>query len=240
MERHSMRLRNLSGKEVVARDQAVRLGTVGDILFSPRDGHIGAVMLETAGGLGALVGQHKAIPGDAIEAVGPDAVMVRDRSSVLDSADRLERQGLVSAGEIKGYEVITDQGKRLGAVKDLEFDPDRGRVTGYVVGPAGARTGLGLGREETKGQELTIPLGEDVVVGRNLVTVPSRLAGGTGGPTTEGRQAGYGDEEREPAKRDVTRETTTPGYEEPSSRRTYGPDERHLRGEGFSEGDEPR
>ncbi len=89
---------------------------MGDILFSPRDGRMGGIVLEMMGGLGGLVGQRKAIPGSAIEAVGPDAIVVSNSDDVVENADRLSRGGLVSSKCIEGYDVITDQG----------LTPDRG------------------------------------------------------------------------------------------------------------------
>ena len=94
---------------------------------------------------------------------------------------------------MEGYEVITDEGKRLGYVKDLEFDQDQRRVVSYIVGPGGGRGGLGLGREvPPQGPEVMIPLSEEAVVGRDLITVPARLVQAPAGTSTEERPTDRG------------------------------------------------
>jgi uncharacterized protein YrrD len=191
-ERDEVRLHEISGRNAIARAEAAKIGAVSDILFSPTDGRIGFVTLETAGGLGGLLGRVHAVPGDAIMAIGRDAVIVRDRASLIENADQIDRQGLVSAGDVKGFTVVSDAGERVGQVKDFIVSLSRQRIIAYVVG--GSRGGpFGLGTSQRGSEdERVIPLQPDVVIGSELITIPSALLregsrGTTGDERTSGR-----------------------------------------------------
>lgn len=178
MSSPTLRLHDLAGRDVIARLESQKVGTVSDILFSPHDGRIGAVLVESMGGLGGLVRQRSAVPGDAVLAVGPDAVIIRDRASVIEDVGHVDRAGLVSALEVKGRSVVTDEGVRVGKVHDFQMDVDDGRVTSYLVSPEPQRgpldLGLGGGEERYK-REFSVPVRRDVTVGADLITVPAAL-----------------------------------------------------------------
>lgn len=199
MQRQTVRLHDLSGKDVVARAQSAKVGTVADVLFSPSDGSIGYVFIEAGGGgFGGLGGRREAVPGSNLHAVGPDALVIEDSSSIIDDVERIDRTGYISAGEVKGRNVITDDGERLGTINDFVLDPSQGRVVGYVVG-AGRGGGFGLGGEPRREGERIISVQRNVTVGPDFITVPAQdlregrldvssggQAGGrgTGGPST--------------------------------------------------------
>ncbi|MEU3841154.1 PRC-barrel domain-containing protein [Streptomyces sp. NPDC028635] len=64
-----------------------------------------------------------AVSWSAVEAVGPDAVIVRSRMA----ADRTAPD-VPAHHEVVGRRVLTDQGSEHGTVKDVAYDPDSGRV----------------------------------------------------------------------------------------------------------------
>jgi len=174
MQRRNLRLHDLAGRDVVARAESAKVGTVSDILFAPADGRIGGVLIETAGGFAGLGGKRRAVAGSDVLAIGPDAIVIRDRASIIEDESRLNRRGLVSAKDLKGRSVITDQGKRLGQINDFNFDAETPRVTDYIVGPERGGFGLGLSQERRQ-PESVIPVQADVTVGEHLVTVPAAL-----------------------------------------------------------------
>ncbi len=194
MSSRVVRLHDIAGRDVIARAESAKVGTVADVLFSPRDGRIAVILLETMGGLGSLVKQRKAVPADALLAVGPDAVMIRDRAAVLAEAESPERAGTVSALDLKGRMVVTDAGERVGKVTDFNFDVEAKRVTGYVVGPEERERGpLRLGpseRPEQRAGERVVPVRPDVIVGQDLITIPAALTREPAAPTGEGEAAG--------------------------------------------------
>lgn len=65
----------------------------------------------------------EAIAWSAVEAVGPDAVIVRSRVAAERAAADVPPHH-----EVAGRRVLTDQGTEHGTVKDVAFDPDSGRV----------------------------------------------------------------------------------------------------------------
>ncbi|MFF9813230.1 PRC-barrel domain-containing protein [Streptomyces sp. NPDC014006] len=64
-----------------------------------------------------------AVSWSAVEAVGPDAVIVRSRMAAGRTAPDVPEHH-----EVVGRRVLTDQGTEHGTVKDVAFDPDSGRV----------------------------------------------------------------------------------------------------------------
>jgi sporulation protein YlmC with PRC-barrel domain len=190
MDTDTVRLHEMSGRSIIARAESTKIGALSDILFSPEDGTIYYLMVETAGGLGGLMGRQNAVAGEAILALGKDAIMIRDQASIVQQADQIDRAGLVSAGDLRGLAVITDGGARVGEVKDFLIDTYGRRVLGYVVG--GARGGpFGLGADPRAGEgERIVPVQRDVTIGSELVTIPSTVLRGDRTGTVEGETTG--------------------------------------------------
>ncbi len=226
MSSHVVRLHEIAGRDVIARAESAKVGTVADILFSPRDGNVAVILLETMGGLGGLVRQRRAVPADALLAVGPDAVIIRDRAAVLAEAESPGHAGTVSALDLKGRAVVTDAGTRVGKVKDLDFDIEAKRVSGYIVGPAERERGpLGLGPSEQPEQpagEWVVPVRPDVIVGQDLITMPAALARERAATAGKGEVAG----EPGPAPAEAPRGPEGRPEEGPRGQGFAGPSER--------------
>lgn|GEM_PF-5413398 len=187
-----LRFASLKGRSVIARAESVRVGEVEDILFSPQDGRIGAILVNTegiGGRLRGMLGQAgSAVRGEAIEAVGPDAIMCRDRYSVVD-AERIDRQQLLSAQALKGRAVITDTGQRLGKLGDVVVNTDTRRVEAYTIVPQRESAPSGPNAPSAPHEEVLVPVGPEARVGKDLVTVPSRSVGrNEGEPPRESAQ----------------------------------------------------
>lgn len=103
-------------------------GRVADLLFSGRGERV----------IGLLLGEgtwwrRRLIPYEEVAAIGPAAVMLR-RPVVLRTPDgpRLRRLRRRCAAPL-GLRVLSRDGRDLGIVDDIYFDPVGGAVVGYLV-----------------------------------------------------------------------------------------------------------
>lgn len=104
------------------------IGRVHDLIFSDRGDHVIGLLLAGGGWGGSRL-----VPYEEVGAIGPAAVMLR-RPVVLraDDGRRLARLRRAHA-EVIGLRVLTRDGRDLGMVADVCFDPANGHVQGYVV-----------------------------------------------------------------------------------------------------------
>ncbi|MFF9275736.1 PRC-barrel domain-containing protein [Streptomyces griseosporeus] len=105
------------GLSVFTAVEAEPLGRVEALTIDPRTSAV--AVLRLSGGHGRV----DAIAWDAVEAVGPDAVIVRSRTAAeAGPADAPVHH------EALGSRVLTDGGVEHGTVTDVSFDPSSGRV----------------------------------------------------------------------------------------------------------------
>lgn len=115
-----VRLSALRGRQVVTEAGAAEL-QVRDVALADDGRTVARVLLSRP----ALLSSREAgsIPIDAVEQIGPDAVVVRDEDPSPDDGDA-ERSGM----GVVGKAVITDEGVELGSVLDLVLRTYRGKV----------------------------------------------------------------------------------------------------------------
>ncbi len=70
---------------------------------------------------------------ERVASFGADAVMVQDAGAVRDTEGPFEQRVADGEGEMVGKRTLTDRGDELGAVDDVEFDPDDGRLESLEV-----------------------------------------------------------------------------------------------------------
>jgi sporulation protein YlmC with PRC-barrel domain len=105
------------GLPVITADDATSLGKVADLSIDARRAVIAAVRLSGASG------SAEALPWSAVEAVGPDAVIISSRLT----ADQ-EGAQVPAHQQALGSQVLTEHGVEHGTVKDIAFDPASGRI----------------------------------------------------------------------------------------------------------------
>lgn len=159
------------GKEIVEKPvisvvDGVRLGVVKDLYL---DHSLTRVEGLHMGSEGLLKRVANFIPTDALVVLGVDAVLVKSGEVVL-AGDEDERwQGWLRREKLKGREVTTPGGTRIGRVGDVLVDPV-GQVTGfelsrvYVEGPVSEHQSL------TRGAVLD-PGGDEEPMKANLADV---------------------------------------------------------------------
>ncbi len=159
----------------IAKRPVVTLGgddiaQVKDIVYAAAGGSVGGF---TLAGRGLLAGPLKrALSWSSVEALGADAVMVKDESA-LDSVQQVLDASASSGGtggDVLGSRVLTDAGTDLGKVVDVILEVGGGRdapcdVVGYEIE---ASESLGEG-----GSRLLIPLPDTISVSGEHLMVPA-------------------------------------------------------------------
>jgi sporulation protein YlmC with PRC-barrel domain len=133
-----MNLSDLAGRPVLDLTTATNVGKVADFVIDPVTRRIVGFQLANVKGPGSWLAW------DAMNTLGADALTI-DRADVLTEPPEHSR-GL-RADKVIGGRVLTDSGRELRNLVDLEIDPDTGQITGLKIGdhsmPADALIGVG-------------------------------------------------------------------------------------------------
>ena len=117
------------------------IAEVRDVIYSPKAGRLVGVTLNRRGFLG---GRHpEVLPVESIHAVGQDAVMVLDESSLVEASEAPDEVGTPAAQRnVLGDDVLTEGGTSLGKVTDLVLlVGGSGEVVGYQIQKPGGGSG---------------------------------------------------------------------------------------------------
>jgi sporulation protein YlmC with PRC-barrel domain len=128
-----MRFTESMKRPVLDTSTAEQVGQVAGFVVDPRARRVHAVR----------VGRHKGgsiLPWADVQGYGPDAVTVASAAAIREPGD-----GLDEADDLIGRRVVSDQGFELGAVDDIEFDPDTGELQQIDVGGRAVTAGMLIG-----------------------------------------------------------------------------------------------
>ena len=150
---------SIRGLPVVTIADGEDVAEVRDVLYSPEAGRVVGLTLNKRGFLSGR--RREVLPAETIHAIGRDAVMVDDESSLLLPADAPEEVGAPPSGrDVTGDEVLTDGGTSLGQVRDVVvLVGSNGEVVGYEIETASGGTGY-------------IPLPVQLAVSGSALVVP--------------------------------------------------------------------
>jgi sporulation protein YlmC with PRC-barrel domain len=148
----------VKGLPVMTMAEGKQVGKVDDLVIDPDRKAVSWLRLHSGGLLG---GERLWVSVEAVHGVGEDAVTINAEADARTPADAPEALALVKAKRgVIGNKVITENGERLGEVRDYEFNPETFALTSLSVPP-----GMNV-----VGEILTIPgdkvltIGEDVIV----------------------------------------------------------------------------
>ena len=131
----------IRGLPVVTVHSGEDVAEVRDVIYSPQSGRLVGVTLNKRG---FFAGRSRdVLPAEAIHAVGQDAVMVLDESSIVASGDAPDDVGHPAMErDVLGDDVLTEGGSSLGKVADLVLlVGSSGEVVGYQIDKAGGGSG---------------------------------------------------------------------------------------------------
>lgn len=135
------------------------MAEVRDVIYSPESGRLVGVTLNKRG---FFAGRSRdVLPAAAIHAIGQNAVMVLDESSIVASEDAPHDVGHPPTGrDVLGDDVLTEGGSSLGRVTDLVLlVGSSGEVAGYQIDKAeGGRGYIPLPAQlSVSGDALVVP-----------------------------------------------------------------------------------
>lgn len=140
------------------------LGEVKELLYDIRECQLKGFVVADGGWLRGA----KAVLLPQVQEITDTAVVVEDRSSVRDVR---EIEGLPSVGcNVKGYNLITADGRELGIIQDLVISPDSGKIEGYELSD-------GVIDDLLKGRITVVVAGRVDIVGEQVIVTDAKGEG---------------------------------------------------------------
>lgn len=121
-----MKAQEIRGLRVINAEHGDTLGTIKGVIIDLDKRHL--VALEVSSG---LLSQPSILPLGNIKTLEQDAVMVPTAQSFINRRD-LGFGGLTDS--LAGRSLLTEDGRRLGDVRDYSFDPQSGQITSIIFG----------------------------------------------------------------------------------------------------------
>ena len=150
----------VKGLPVMTMAEGKQVGKVDDLIVDPERKAVSWLRLHS-GGMGMLGAARLWVPAEAVHGVGEHAVTINAEADARSAGDVPEAFALGKAKRgIIGSKVMTENGQRLGEVRDYEFDPYSFALTSLSIPPAGNVPGDIL----TIAGENVLTIGEDVIV----------------------------------------------------------------------------
>jgi uncharacterized protein YrrD len=154
--------RQLIGKPIISMTNGVILAKVVDIMFDPDTGQVAAVATLKGGGLLQRGPELEAILAREVRVWGRDAVLVSGPDVIATEENLPERQKWLSVSDqIKGRDVVSVDGTRIGQLSDVVLDT-QGQLVSYelaqvfIKGP--------VARSKRLPAEATRSFGQDVLI----------------------------------------------------------------------------
>lgn len=152
--------KQLLSKQLISMTDGKKIGEIKDLYFDEKLTKIMGIYL---GSEGLINKKHFAMDRSNVQVLGIDAWLVTS-SDVMVSAESLpDAERLIQYSALRGREIMTEGGTKIGAVEDVLFDTD------------GAIIAFGLGRIVVQG-----PLAERKVIAREAIST----IGGVGSAMT--------------------------------------------------------
>jgi sporulation protein YlmC with PRC-barrel domain len=121
-----IRLSQIKGRPVVARDNAQVVGTIRRLHLDVETARIVGLELDGA------IDRHTIVEWPAVVAVG-DALMIDNASDRREPLDQFEQAFVAGEFDLEGKLVMHDTGDALGKLEDLAYDEKTGRVSELFV-----------------------------------------------------------------------------------------------------------
>lgn len=149
--------KSFNGKPIISITDGKNLGSVKDIYLDQDIRHMVGVYLGTEG---LVRRKDKVVLSSAVQVLGVDVWLVSGSEIIVDKGSVPEGDSFVQAGNLRGREIATDGGTRIGVIEDVLMDDDA-TVLGfsmskvYAQGPLAERKAvireaiLNLGSKDT-------------------------------------------------------------------------------------------
>jgi len=115
---------------VISMTNGEAIAKVEDVQVDPNSLSIAAAITSTGG---LLSRETEAVPADRVEVWGQDAILAKEPDVLVNAEELDDRDRWLSVSdEIRGYEVIAEDGTRIGKVGDVMMD-GQGQIMGYEM-----------------------------------------------------------------------------------------------------------
>jgi uncharacterized protein YrrD len=122
--------KDVVGLPLITRDNGTKVGKVRDLILNQGSTQVLGVLVEERG----LVGSARVIPWSSVQTLGLDAVIIDDEASVKKASELPEIEEVLEEGFVlRGRDLQTTKGLKLGKIDDAYFDPNMGTVHGFGV-----------------------------------------------------------------------------------------------------------
>ncbi len=156
---------DLINKPIVAFDTGEINGRVKDLIFDQNQNALMAFLVEE----GKFLSSPKILPISSVQAIGADAVITATKDNIISVSNLPNIEAILDRNNIlKGTRIMTVDGRDLGKMIDLYFDPKTGFIEGYEVSG-------GLFADAYSGRSF-VPAVETLKIGEHFAFVPSIVA----------------------------------------------------------------
>lgn len=144
------------GRPVIVREGGREVGKIKDLVVDQSGRQVlGFIISE------GLLRSAKVAPWAALQAIGPDSVVLNAAGNVVKVAQAPDIKAVLDKGtSIRGLRLQTTEGKELGKVEDFQFDEHSGAVEGYEL--SGGLLADTYGGRSFLPTPMSIELGKDV------------------------------------------------------------------------------
>ncbi len=122
----------LVGRAVVDMDAAEKLGKIKEVIVQQDGERVAGFVVAHGENVLGSGGTRRTIPASALNAIGPDAIVVHGAG--LAGQPTAELDGLPRMSDVIGHKMVTQSGRLLGSIDDILIDEKDGSVIGFVVG----------------------------------------------------------------------------------------------------------
>jgi uncharacterized protein YrrD len=155
-----VRKNDIIGKEMITLQNGKKVGEIKDVIYDPKALRVKALVVKQGG----LLRESKVVLMQEVHSIGEDAVIIETESLIrpLSQIEGSLSKVTEMSNQISEATLITEEGKNLGDVQDVFFDPSTGKVEEFEV--------RNQKEKKRKNKRIIVPdivtVGEDVTVVR--------------------------------------------------------------------------
>jgi sporulation protein YlmC with PRC-barrel domain len=154
----------LQGKHIISVTDGSIIAKVLDVLVDPDALQVAAAVTAKGGGLLKREVELDVIPADDVQVWGRDVVLVKGPDVIVKDSQLSGSQAWLSvSGQVKGRDVVGDDGTRVGQLNDVVIDVD-GQFVGYDLAQPFVPGGDPAQKMKQIPAEATSVLGQDVLI----------------------------------------------------------------------------
>ena len=117
------------GRQITVRDGGHNVGRIKDLVVDSTGKQVIGIVLSDG-----MFSSSRVAPWKAVQAFGPDSVVIDTAGSVLRAQDIPDIKAVLDKKtRIKGLKLLTTAGKELGKIADFIFDETAGGISGYEL-----------------------------------------------------------------------------------------------------------